>query len=97
MRPPSYIDRLAYETDVWLSVATGGPEDETVSLRTARAAANGGRLACLFCRWLSLTVERDHCTKQLRGTVTKPAGAVRAAVQFALAIGMIVLFWHFVL
>lgn len=91
----NYLDRLAYESDVWLSVASGGPVDETVSLRAARAAqaarAAGRRLApsCILCAWLSLTVEHDHCARQIAGDTTKPGGAVRAGIQFALALVVI--------
>lgn len=88
----SYIDRLAYETDVWLSVATGGPEDESVSLRTAKAAQAARHWwapSCILCAWLSLTVEHDHCARQIAGDTTKPGGAVRAGIQFALALVVI--------
>lgn len=90
-----YFDNVATETDVWLSVATGGPPGETISLRAARAAATKhAPMACLLCKWLSLTVETDHCQKQLAGTASKPAAALRAGLQLAAVIGGLWVLMH---
>lgn len=87
----TYWSNIAYELDVLLSVITGGPRDTTVSLRVAKAAQAYGNKglhpSCLLCKWLSLTVETDHCANVLADKATKPGGIIRAAAQFALVLG----------
>lgn len=91
----SYFGDLAYETDVWLSVLTGGTRDTTVSLRVAKACQAGGHTACLLCAWLSISVEKNHCQNVLADTTTKPGGVVRATLQFAIALLVIWAAVHF--
>lgn len=95
----SYLGDLGYETDVWLNVLTAGSRDQTVSLRTAKAAASfnfqGLHASCLLCRWLSLTVERDHCQKTLAGQTTRPTAGLRAAIEFAIVLAAIWAAIHF--
>lgn len=95
----SYLGDLGYEADVLLNVATGGTRDETVSLRTAKAASRwnfqGLHASCLLCRWLSLTVERDHCQKTLAGQTTRPTAGLRAAIEFTIVLVAIWAALHF--
>lgn len=86
----AYLRRLGVETDVWLSVLTGGPAGETISLRVARARLNGSRPACLVCQVLSRLVERGHCAKQLNGKATAPDATLRAGIAIAVAFGLVV-------
>lgn len=48
--------------NVFLNVTfLGGRPQETISVHAARARQEGARWGCVLCRWLSRTVERDHC------------------------------------
>jgi hypothetical protein len=85
----AYLRRLGIETDVWLSVLTGGPGGMTISLRVARARLAGSRPACIVCQALSRLVEKDHCAKQLAGQSATPDAALRAGLCIALAFGLV--------
>lgn len=90
MSVSTYFRNLGIETDVWLSVLTGGALGETISARVARGAANKSKAAQAVCWWLSLTVERDHCAKQGDGSATVPHAALLAAIQIVVAFALVV-------
>ena len=56
--------------------------NETVSGHVAREAAAGKHWACVFCKFLSWGVERDHCEDTLAGDVM-PWWVVGAAALLA--------------
>lgn len=64
--------------DVTEGAILGAPDGETISLWSAMEARHGWWLACLSCAFLSLTVQWDHCHKQLIGAPMQPANYVRA-------------------
>lgn len=84
-----YLKALGIETDVWLSVATGGERGQTISLRVARAEADGSRPACWVCAYLSRMVEKDHCRKQRAGIAISPHAALLAGLQLGLAMVLV--------
>lgn len=75
---PPYFERVGIEFDTAINVLTGGPLGWTVSQRAAweagwrpsadpaRAQRTGARKPgwCLFCRFLGVVVQRDHCALQ---------------------------------
>ena len=90
-----YADRVGYQADCLLNAVIGGPEDQSVSLRAALARKRGARWGCVLCQWLSWTVERHHCTKQLEGRATCRWGAVLAGIQIGgvLVVGLYGWLW----
>ena len=67
VNPWPYLKNLGIAEDETLDAVTGGPANESFSLRWARAAANGSRVGCVVCRVLSVLVQKNHCAKQLAG------------------------------
>lgn len=93
----NYVERVGMELDEFENVVADGKPGETISLRVARGQAAGKWFPCLFCAWLSLTVEKDHCPKTLAGQNTSTAGAIRAGIQlFSLFVAVTGAFWWFV-
>lgn len=77
-----YVGRVGEELDRFLNVLLlGGQIGETISLHAATQAAAGDRWACVLCKWLHWTVERDHCPKTLTNTSTPIAAGLRAGAQ----------------
>jgi hypothetical protein len=62
-----------------------GDKDETVSLHAALDARAGRRWACVFCRVLSVLVQRNHCADQFLPGTSTPATFIRAGISFAAA------------
>jgi hypothetical protein len=58
-----------------------------VSDHVARAAQDGKRWACLFCKLLSITVQKDHCANTLAGHPMPWTVYPRAAAMFVLVLG----------
>jgi len=86
----NYLRNVGLALDRFLNAVTGGDSNETVSLRAATRATTPPpkKWACVLCKWLSLTVERDHCAKTLDPNAeTKNAACIKALVQ------MIVVVW----
>jgi hypothetical protein len=81
------LDRCGYALDCLLNVLRGGPEGTPISLSAAEAQLAFQRgttrnpWGCWMCWWLSRTVERHHCFRQLRGISTRRSGAVVAGLQ----------------
>lgn len=77
-----YAGRVGEELDRFLNVILlGGQIGETISLHAATEALAEARWACVLCKWLHWTVERDHCPKTLANTSTPIAAGLRAGVQ----------------
>ncbi len=82
-----YLDRNGVQLDCLLNTLRGGPENTPISLSAAEAqlafqrGTTRNRWGCWMCRWLSWTVERHHCFRQLRGISTRRSGAVLAGLQ----------------
>lgn len=82
----NYLDRVVYQLDCLINAVTGGLEDQPVSLRAALAQQSEKRAGhfgpgCVLCRWLSISVEKNHCAKQLKGEATVRWAAVAAGFQ----------------
>jgi hypothetical protein len=94
----SYVWRCGEELDRFLNVTLlGGMVGETISTHSAREASSR-RWACVMCRWLSFSVEKDHCAKTLAGQSISPRGGLKAGVQLlALFLAVTGLFWWAVL
>lgn len=85
----NYLDRIGFQLDCLLYAILGGPEDTPISLGAARARVieqQQRRLGwgCILCRWLSWTVERHHCARQLEGRPVVRWGALLAGLQLAM-------------
>jgi hypothetical protein len=62
---------LAVAHDQLANAAFGGDEDETLSSRAGKAARQGKRWACVFCRLLD-RIEPNHCEKSIEPDEGKP-------------------------
>jgi hypothetical protein len=104
---PPYFERVGIEFDIAINVLTGGPLGWTVSQRAAweagwrpstdpaRAQRTGPRKrrGCLFCRFLGLVVQRDHCALQFTDRPSSVPTYIRAGIAFGvgfLALGLAV-------
>lgn len=81
-------EALARDMDAEISAITGGVANQTVSMRVALAAQRGERWAIAFCQFLSVAVQCDHCRVTLDGGPMPWWVFVRAAIWFAVAIGV---------
>ena len=63
---------LAVAHDQLANAAFGGHEDETLSSRAGKAAREGKRWACVFCRLLD-RIDQHHCEKSIEADEGKPA------------------------
>jgi hypothetical protein len=78
----TYLGRVGEELDRFINVTVlDGAVGQTVSMHAAADAGQGKLWACMLCRWLSWTVETDHCRKTLQGEAVKTMTGVRAGVQ----------------
>ena len=89
-----YLDRCGYQLDCFLNALFGGAEDTPISLAAARARLTEQRQGrfgwgCVMCRWLSWTVERHHCARQIEGRPVVRWGAVVAGLQLAALFGVL--------
>ena len=82
-------DRAGYMLDCFLCALFGGPENTPISLEAARAKDRGARWGCIMCRFLSWTVERHHCAKQLHGIAVQRWAALRAGLMLAALFGVV--------
>lgn len=83
-----YLENCGYEFDVAVNVLTGGERDETVSLRVAkeqRAEQQRGvfGFGCIFCKFLDITVQKNHCALQFVNQPSTPLTYIRAGVAFS--------------
>jgi len=62
---------IAVAHDQLANAAFGGHEDETLSSRAGKAAREGKRWACLFCRILD-RFDLNHCEKAIEPDEGKP-------------------------
>ena len=77
----TYPGRVGEALDIFLNVLLlRGRAGQTISLHAAEDAPRE-RWACWLCRWLSLTVERDHCAKTLAGESISERGGLLAGGQ----------------
>lgn len=78
----SYLRKVGVALDEFLNVLVlDGNVGDTISLHAAQQADNKKEWACLLCKWLSLTVEKNHCEKTLANEPTKAAAAIKAGLQ----------------
>ncbi len=88
-------EQLARDGDALVSALTGGPANETVSVRVALAARRGERWACWFCTALSMLVQPRHCDVVLTPAPLPWWVYARAAVVFALVlVGLPIAVWE---
>ena len=81
-------EQLARDVDAEISALTGGPANQTVSVRVALAARRGEKWACWFCAVLSVLVQRGHCAAVLTPAPLPWWVYFRAALAFALAFAL---------
>lgn len=62
---------IAVAHDQLANAAFGGHEDETLSSRAGKAARQGKRWACFFCRLLD-RLDPNHCEKAIEPEVGRP-------------------------
>lgn len=63
----SYFVQLGVAFDMMLNAILGGEAGQTLSYRAALAASQKVWGWCVFCRFLSWWVQRNHCANQLAG------------------------------
>lgn len=85
----AYLETNGYQFDCAVNALTGGARNQTVSLRAALGQRAGRRGWCLFCAFLSLAVQRNHCALQLAGQPSPSLAYVRAGIAFAVAFGLL--------
>ena len=105
---PPYFERVGIEFDTAINVLTGGPLGWTVSQRAAyeagwrpsddpaRAQRTGPRKAgwCLFCKFLGVVVQRDHCALQFTDRPSSVPTYIRAGVAFGVGLGALAAIIH---
>ena len=105
---PPYFERVGIEFDTAINVVTGGPLGWTVSERAAygagwrpsadpaRAQRTGPRKPgwCLFCRFLGVVVQRDHCALQFTDRPSSVPTYIRAGVAFGVGLGALAAIIH---
>lgn len=74
------LEGLGIKLDDAEDAVLGGPDTETISMRTAKAAAAGNIWACRLCHILSILVQHHHCTKQLHGIAMNKYDYARAII-----------------
>lgn len=79
-------ESLGRDADAMVSALTGGPANQTVSVRVALAARRGERWACWFCVFLSVAVQRGHCGRVLTSAPLPWWVYVRALACFLAAL-----------
>jgi hypothetical protein len=76
------------------NAALGGPANETISIRVAKAEADGKRWGCWACAALSWLVQYRHCQRQLQALPMGVQDYIRAFVWLSIWIWLPVS-WHF--
>lgn len=91
----SYIWKAGEALNQFLNVTLlNGDVGETISYHTASSASQGKPWACVLCRWLALTVERNHCVKSLYGTPMSERAGLWAGLQLlAVFLGLTGVIW----
>jgi hypothetical protein len=91
----SYLLGVGMAEDETLDAVTGGPPNETFSMRWAKARAAGSRMGCIICAALSVLVQRNHCAKQLAGHGMSGWEYLRAflCITIALAAPLALIWW----
>ena len=65
-----YLHRTLVGLDQFANVLTGGKPDETISSRSARAAANGSKFGKFMCWWLD-KIQPEHGLKAEAGDLER--------------------------
>ncbi len=73
-----WLEQVGIAFDMMLNAVLGGVAGQTISLRAALASRRHVWFACVFCRFLSWLVQRDHCLDQLTGVRMTGANYLRA-------------------
>lgn len=99
MSRPSWPWRAGEALDEFLNVVLfDGDVGDTISDHSAKAQAAGKTWGCIVCRWLSLTVQKDHCKETLAGQPISQSGGILAGTQLlALFLILTGLGWFFIL
>lgn len=88
-----YLTNFGEGLDRFLNAALFmGDYRETISLHSAEdEALPKPRLwACVMCKWLSLTVEKDHCPKTRRGAAMAQIAGLKALFWLCVLAGIVV-------
>ena len=91
----TYLTRVFEGLDRWLNVLLlDGTLDQTISEHAATAERTGRAWGCILCRWLSATVEHDHCARALSSAANTPRAGLLGALQIAVVfIALTGAFW----
>lgn len=65
-----YLHRTLVALDQFANVVSGGNPDETISARSARAAARGGAIGKFMCWWLD-KIQPNHGEKAEAGDLER--------------------------
>lgn len=88
-----WLRRFGMALDRLLNVVgSNGSPDETISIHAAHERKDK-LWACVMCKWLGLTVEKNHCDKVLTGEPTAPAAGLRALLQLVAVATVIAGVW----
>jgi hypothetical protein len=95
----NYLIAVGFQLDELLCAILFGVMDTTISLHVALEAKAGKKWACLFCKFLSWLVQRDHCQDQLDNVPMQLDNYIRALIGLLLLAALIVIvflaLWHF--
>lgn len=105
---PPFFERVGIEFDIAINVLTGGPLGWTVSQRAAYGAGwrpspdpataqrTGKRKpgCCVFCRFLSLVVQRGHCSLQFTNKPSSIPTYIRAGIAFGVGFAALAAITH---
>jgi hypothetical protein len=93
----SYIWRVGEALDRFLNVLLfRGDVEESISYHASTKVIPPRRKlwACVMCKWLDLTVEKNHCLKALYGVNISKRGGMKAGIQLlVLFLALTGLFW----
>ncbi len=79
-----YFEAVGIGLDIFLCAILTGQKNTTLSLAAARGAQKQIWFACVFCKFLSWLVQRDHCADQLDGISMGVSNYARAFVGLVL-------------
>lgn len=91
----SYFWNCGEALDQFLNVVLlDGDVGETISMHAAKSAEVPKVWACVLCRWLSWTVETNHCDKTLGNAAISRRGGLLAGMQlFAVFLALTFAMW----
>ncbi len=88
----TYLRHLTLSLDRFLNVVLlRGSAEQTISINAA--LNQDKKWGCYLCKWLSWTVEKDHCAKALRNEDTSPESGLKAFIQLVAVYILLNVWW----